>query len=157
MENMNSTDLAYRKTAVEGASGFGLLVALFDTLAGNLRRAAAAQRRKDLENRYHEVQHASLVIGFLENCLPRNASGELTQQLSVFYSRLRRKLIEAQVNQSAETFEQEMAEVLRIREQWQKVESRGMTSGPEATSAAAMQAGGYGSQQAESRFVSWSV
>ena len=37
---MNPTELAYRKTAVEGASGFGLMIALYDTLAGNLRRAA---------------------------------------------------------------------------------------------------------------------
>ena len=57
-ESMNRTDLAYRKTAVEGASGFGLLIALYDTLAGNLRRAAAAQRRNDLEDRCHEVKHA---------------------------------------------------------------------------------------------------
>jgi flagellar biosynthetic protein FliS len=154
---MNSADLAYRKTAVEGASGFGLLIALFDTLAGNLRRAAAAQRRKDLENRCHEVKHASLVIGYLENCLTRSASGELTQKLSVFYSKLRRKLIEAQVNQSAETFEQEMAEVLRIREQWQKVELRNVASEPEVTHAAAMQADGYAFKQTENRYGGWSV
>jgi flagellar biosynthetic protein FliS len=154
---MNSTDLAYRKTAVEGASGFGLLIALFDTLAGNLRRAAAAQRRNDLENRCNEAKHALLVIGYLQNCLTRGADGELTQQLSVFYSGLRRKLIEAQVNQSAETFEQEMAEVLRIREQLQKVELRSVTSGPEVASAAPMQADGYALNQTENRYGGWSV
>jgi flagellar biosynthetic protein FliS len=154
---MNSADLAYRKTAVEGASGFGMLVALFDTLAGNLRRAAAAQRRKDFENRCHEVKHASLVIGFLENCLPRSADGELTQQLSVFYSSLRRKLIAAQVNQSAETFEQEMAEVLRIREHWQKVELHNVTREPESALATGTQPGGYAFQQTESRFSGCSV
>jgi len=37
---MNRTDMAYRKSAVEGATGFGLLIALYDTLAGDLRRAA---------------------------------------------------------------------------------------------------------------------
>jgi flagellar biosynthetic protein FliS len=154
---MNNADLAYRKTAVEGASGFGLLIALFDTLAGNLRRAAAAQRRKDLETRCHEVKHATLVIGFLENCLPRSTGGELTQELSVFYASLRRKLIAAQVNQSAETFEREMAEVLRIREHWQKVEQRKVASEPELTHAAAMQPGSYGVRQTESRFGGWSV
>jgi flagellar protein FliS len=154
---MNSTYLAYRKTAVEGASGFGLLIALFDTLAGNLRRAAAAQRRNDIENRCLEAKHALLVIGFLENCLKHSAGGELTQQLSVFYSTLRRKLIEAQVKQSAEIFEQEMAEVLRIREHWQKVELRNVASEPEGARAAGMQAGGYAFKQTESRYGGWSV
>src|SRR5271170_918086 len=106
---MNSADLAYRKTAVQGASGFGLLIAMFDTLAGNLRRAAVAQRRNELEDRCNEVKHAIVVIGYLENCLTHSAGGELTRQLSAFYSTLRRRLIEAQVNQSAETFEREMA------------------------------------------------
>ena len=49
---MTRTDLAYRKTAVEGASGFGLLIALYDTLASDLRRAArsrAGQRHREAE------------------------------------------------------------------------------------------------------------
>jgi flagellar biosynthetic protein FliS len=154
---MNSTDLAYRKTAVEGASGFGLLIALFDTLAGNLRRSAAAQRRNDLENRCNEAKHAIVVIGYLENCLTHSAGGELTRQLSLFYSRLRRNLIEAQAKQSAEMLEQEMAEVLRIREHWQKVEQRNLATEPEPTGAATRQTGGYTMKQTESRFGGWSV
>jgi flagellar biosynthetic protein FliS len=153
---MNRTDLAYRKTAVEGASGFGLLIALFDTLAGNLRRAAAAQRRNDIETRCLEVKHALLVIGYLENCLTRSAGGELTRQLSVFYSTLRRKLIAAQADQSAETFEQEMAVVLRIREHWQKVELRNEAPEPQVR-ATAPQPGGSAINRTEGRSGSWSV
>jgi flagellin-specific chaperone FliS len=47
---MSPTEMAYRKTAVGGASGFGLLIALYDTLAGDLRRAADAERANDIEN-----------------------------------------------------------------------------------------------------------
>ena len=63
---MNPT-LFYRKAATEGASGFGLLVGLFDTLAGDLRRAAEAQRARDIEKRCKEGNHALLVIGHLED------------------------------------------------------------------------------------------
>jgi flagellar biosynthetic protein FliS len=154
---MNGADLAYRKTAVEGASGFGLLIALYDTLAGNLRRAAAAQRANDIETRCREAKHALLVLAYLEHGLHRGSGGALTQVLSRFYSALRRKLIEAQVNQSAETFEQEMAEVLRIREHWQKIELRNVASEPEVTHAAAMQADGYALKQTENRYGGWSV
>jgi hypothetical protein len=54
-------------------------------------------------------------------------------------------------------FEQEMAEVLRIREQLQKVELRSVTSGPEVASAAPMQADGYALNQTENRYGGWSV
>jgi flagellin-specific chaperone FliS len=98
-----------------------------------------------------------LVIGYLENCLTRSTGGELTRQLSAFYSTLRRKLIEAQVNQSAETFEREMAVVLRIREHWQKVELRNVATVPQATSAAAAQPGGAAINHTGGRLGSWSA
>lgn len=153
---MNRTDLAYRRAAVQGASGIGLLIALYDTLAGNLRRAAAAQRVNDIEARCREAKHALTVIGYLESCLHRSEGGELTQQLKAFYARLRRKLIEAQVKQSAETFEREMAEVLRIRAHWQQIDQRGAASGPDAMQAATLP-GGYAPAPPERRFGGWSV
>lgn len=155
---MNQTDLAYRKTAVEGASGFGLLIALYDTLAGDLRRAAVAQRVNDIEKRCQESKHALMVIGYLENCLHRSTSGKLTHQLMAFYARLRRRLLEAQVKQSAETFEQEMVEVLKIREYWQQIDQRSSTSVPEAMrTVTPLQPGGYALVQAERRYGGWSA
>jgi flagellar biosynthetic protein FliS len=127
---MNQTDLAYRKTAVEGASGFGLLIALYDTLAGDLRRAAAAQRSGNLEERGEELKHALLVVGHLENWIDAG-SGELAQKLLGFYSRMRRKIIEAQTKQSPEILDAQMAETLRIREMWQRLDLRSAASGPE--------------------------
>src|SRR5271169_6196761 len=129
---MNQTDLAYRKTAVEGASGFGLLVALYDTLAGNLRRAAAAERSNDLEQRTTELNHALLVIAHLEDWVRRGSSGELADYLLVLYRSLRCKIIEAQAKRSLEILEQQMTEVLRIREVWQGLELRGISPTKEA-------------------------
>ena len=58
---MSPTEMAYRKTAIGGASGFGLLIALYDTLAGDLRRAAEAERSSNLESRTREVDRKSVV------------------------------------------------------------------------------------------------
>ncbi|MGB6743894.1 MAG: flagellar export chaperone FliS [Terracidiphilus sp.] len=127
---MNQTDLAYRKTAVEGASGFGLLIALYDTLAGDLRRAAAAQRKGNLEERARELKHALLVLGHLENWIDAG-SGDLARKLTAFYSRLRRKIIEAQAKHSAEILDAQIAETLRIREVWQRLDLRIAAPGPE--------------------------
>src|SRR5271167_4346826 len=99
---MNPTELAYRRTAVEGASGFGLLIALYDTLVGNLRRAIDAQRGNNIHNRCQELNHALLVIGYLEDWIDRESGGELAQKLVAFYSNLRAKLIEAQARNSSD-------------------------------------------------------
>jgi flagellar protein FliS len=121
---MNPTEMAYRKTAVEGASGFGLLIALYDTVAGDLRRAAQAQRSNDIQKRCHEINHALLVIGYLEDWIDREGGGELAQKLVAFYSNLRSGLIEAQTKKSAEMLERQMDIILDIRGTWQELELR---------------------------------
>ncbi len=155
---MNRTDMAYRKSAVEGASGFGLLIALYDTLAGNFRRAAAAQRANDIEARCREMKHALLVIAYLQDCLQRGSGGALSQVLLRFYSELRRTVINAQINQSAEALEEQMEAIIRIREDWQKMELRSAVSGAAVMEAAgAAYAGGLPPVQAEKRIGGWSA
>jgi flagellar biosynthetic protein FliS len=155
---MNRTDMAYRKSAVEGASGFGLLIALYDTLAGNLRRAAAAQRANDIETRCREAKHALIVIAYLEDCLQRGSGGALAQVLGRFYSALRRTVINAQIKQSAEALEQQMDAVIKIREHWQKMDLRNPASGKAVVEAAgAAYAGGFPPPQVERGIGGWSA
>lgn len=118
---MIRTDLAYRKTAAVGDGGIGLLIALFDTLAGDLRRAAIAERDGDLEKRCNEARHALLVIGYLEDAVTRGVEGELAQKLALFYRLTRRRILEAQAKRSARALEDAMAEVLNVRELWQRI------------------------------------
>lgn len=125
---MSPTELAYRKTAIGGASGFGLLIALYDTLAGDLRRAAEAERRNEIEKRCQEVNHALLVIAHLEDWLARGSGGELARELSHFYGSLRRNLISAQAKRSPEILEQQMELVLNFRRLWQGLEQSGSSS-----------------------------
>ena len=143
---MNSTELAYRKTAVEGANGIGLLIALYDTLAGDLLRAADAERRSEIEKRCKEIHHATLVIGYLEDWVERSEGGELAQQLAALYSSMRRKMIEAQVTRSAELLEEQAALVLKIRESWSAMERQ--ESSPMEVPGGAQMQGHSGSLQA---------
>ncbi len=128
---MQSTALFYRKSEAQGASGFGMLIALYETLAGDLRRAADAERNTNLEKRCQEVNHALVVIGFLEDSIERASGGDLAQQLLGLYSSLRRKLIEAQAKRSAEMLEQQMHRVISVRARWQAMEAS--TAGTENT------------------------
>lgn len=152
---MNQTDLTYRRTAAIGASGLGILVALYDTLVGNLRRAAVAQRAGDLESRAKELKHAFVVVGYLENWIDPE-SGGLARKMIAFYSQLRQKMIDAQVNQSAEMLEEQMAAVLDMRVVWQGLQLQGGPTGPEILPPARTEGyGGYQPSQAELRQVSW--
>src|SRR5579863_864896 len=121
---MTRIDLAYRKTAVEGANGFGLLIALFDTLAGNLKRAAEAERAGDLGKRTQEANHALLVIGCLEDWVLRGPGGELSNKLSRFYRNLRCSIVQAQARRSAADLEKQATIVLEIRQAWQQTDLR---------------------------------
>jgi len=128
---MNQADLTYRKTAAAGASGFGLLIAFYDTLAGDLRRAAEAERENDIARRCREVNHALLVIGHLEEWVTQGPGGELANQLAAFYTSLRRGLVEAQVRRSARLLETQMKRVLELRETWQQFDLQAAPARPE--------------------------
>jgi flagellar protein FliS len=125
---MSPTEMTYRKTAVGGSSGFGLMIALYDTLAGDLRRAAEAERGNDIEKRCQEINHALLVIAYLEDGIAQGNGGELAQQLTAFYGSLRGKMIEAQAKRSPDILEQQMAMVLSVRSVWQGLELRGSST-----------------------------
>lgn len=154
---MNRTEMTYRKTAAEGANGFGLLIALYDTLAGDLRRAAEAQRANDIPWRSREVDHALRVIGHLEDSVNTGAGGDLALQLIAFYTGLRRRLIEASVKQSSEILQQAMVEVLKVRESWQQFELEKMSSGPEIIPPSAQRPAAYMAMQTETYRSNWSA
>ena len=156
-KEMNPTELAYRRTAVEGASGFGLLIALYDTLVGNLRRAADAQRKNDLQTRCREINHALLVIGYLEDWIDRENGGELAQKLIVLYANLRVKLIDAQARNSAEDVEREMAVILAIRGNWQDLELRASSALVVPPESQVPSYPGAALSQDERRVCSWSA
>jgi flagellar biosynthetic protein FliS len=154
---MNYTDLAYRKTAVEGASGFGLMIALYDTLAGDLRRGAAAQRAGEIEKRAKELKHALLVVGFLQNWVDPE-SGDLAKRMIAFYTKTRKQIIEAQVRQSAEMLEALMAETLDLRRLWQQLDVRASASAPEILPPVNVKARpAFSAAQMNHRNLSWSA
>lgn len=119
---MSTTESSYRRTAIEGASSIGLMIALLDTLAGDYRRAANALRKNDIETRCRELNHALLVIGRLESWLDLQNGGEPAQNLSRFYAYLRVKMMEASVKKSAEVLDAQIEMVVHVRSAWQQLD-----------------------------------
>jgi flagellar protein FliS len=114
-----TTEATYRNCSVGGASPMGLMIALFDALVRDLRRAAEAIHREEVETRCHELNHALLVIGQLENWVDKQNGGEPARKLSALYSYLRAKMMEASIRKSAALLEAQMETVLHIRSKWQ--------------------------------------
>jgi flagellar secretion chaperone FliS len=119
----SETQRSYQMSAIQGASSIGLMIVLLDTLAGDLRQAAAALRRNDIETRCRDLNHASLVLGQLENWLDPDRGGESAQTLSRFYAYLRAKMMEAAVSHSATLLETQIEMILHVRSAWQKLDS----------------------------------
>jgi flagellar protein FliS len=117
-----TTELSYRKSAIEGATTIGLMIALFDTLAGDLRRAAVALHNNDIQTRCNELNHATLVLAQLENWLDMKNGGESAQTLSRFYAYLRAKMIEASASKSAKILEAQIDMILHVRSAWQQLD-----------------------------------
>jgi flagellar secretion chaperone FliS len=115
-----SNELSYRESAIEGASPIGLVIALYDTLWGDLRRAAAAIRENDIEKRCRELNHAALVLGQLENWIDLKNGGELAKNLTQLYAYLRAKMMEASIAKSATMLEAQMELILHVRTSWQQ-------------------------------------
>ena len=120
---MSSTEMSYRQSAIHGASPIGLMIALFDRLAGDLRRAAAALRKNDIETRCKELNHALLVLGQLQNWVDVKNGGDSAQTLSRFYAYLRAKILEASAARSARILEMQIDMILLVRTSWQQLDA----------------------------------
>ena len=145
------TELSYRRSAIEGASPIGLVIVLYDTLWGDLRRAAEAIQASDIAARCKELNHGFLVLAQLECWVAPENGGELAASLTQFYRYLRAKMMDASVNQSARTLEELMVLILHVRSAWQQ---RDMASVPAAEPRASTQT--QGAMVLESRRISLS-
>jgi flagellar protein FliS len=120
---LSETQRSYQMSAIQGASSIGLMIVLFDTLMGDLRRAAAALRKNDIETRCRDLNHASVVLGQLESWLDPGQGGESAQTLTRFYAYLRAKMMEAAVRNSAEMLETQIDMILHVRSAWQNLDT----------------------------------
>jgi flagellin-specific chaperone FliS len=126
---MTSLERTYRTAATGG--GLALIIALFDTLAGDLRRAAEAERNSNLTQRTRELVHALLVLAYLEDRLNHGTGGELAGHLAGLYKAVRSKIIAGQVRRSSDLLEEAMTDMLRVRENLQKAEQRASQAIPD--------------------------
>ncbi len=115
---------AYRQGVVGTESPVQLVVLLYEQAAKDVREALNALRAGDIERRTFEIDHALLVVGQLHATLDMERGGEVARNLARFYTMVRSRLLQAQIQASAEILEEQMSLLLMLRETWQEVERR---------------------------------
>src|SRR5271165_879383 len=118
---MNAT-LSYRESAVEGASPVRLVALLYEQAIEDLKRARAALDRGDIEARTRAINHAVVVIGYLQSSLDKEQGGRVAENLERFYNQLRASLVEAQFKQSAAILERQISYLVEVHAAWGQVE-----------------------------------
>lgn len=116
----------YRESAVRGASPVRLVVMLYEQIVEDLRRAIRAIEEKDIEARTNAINHATVIIGHLQNKLDHTRGGEVARNLERFYNVSRQKLLEAQFRASKEILTEQISLFLDLRAAWIQVDQAEM-------------------------------
>jgi flagellar secretion chaperone FliS len=112
----------YREGAVAGASPVELIIRLYEQIIDDLRQAARALDQNNIELRTAKINHAILVIGYLESQLNLAGGGVAAENLRNFYRALRANLVQAQFRQSKKILDQQISDLLAVREAWILIE-----------------------------------
>jgi flagellar protein FliS len=131
MRNQTAS-LEYRRAATQHASVVGLVVALLDTLTGDLRRAAEAIDKGDVQGRCDQLIHGFMVLQQLEAMLDMERGGPAAAQLKRFYTHVRGQMMDAQFKLSSAILHKQIQIVLEVREAWQQLDSSAMEGRPPA-------------------------
>ena len=124
MRNALEAKLTYRENAVRSATPIELVVILFDTVLDDMRRAAAAAKAGDIEERAAAIRHAMLVLQQLQGTLDFEKGGPVARQFEQFYNLVRAKLLEAQLRNSPELMQQQIQFMSEVRGCWVEAEKQ---------------------------------
>jgi flagellar protein FliS len=113
---------SYHQFNAFGATPVGQIIALYDRILRDLRRAMAAVDAGQIEERVDSTNHALVVIGELQGVLDFEAGGEPARHLNNFYNISRTIAIEASIASSHEKFQELIGMFARLRVAWSKVE-----------------------------------
>jgi flagellar secretion chaperone FliS len=119
---MTNVPKAYREADVRGASAVRLVVLLYEQIIRDLTQAAHAIERNDIELRTRCINHAILVVGYLQSPLDFGNGGKVAKDLDQFYNALRQNLMQVQFFPSKMGMNQLITNALVVREAWSEVE-----------------------------------
>jgi flagellar protein FliS len=129
----NDPTSSYQQASVCGASPIGQVVALYDTILRDFGRALAAVRAGDIETRVFELNHAIVVIGYLQSTVDHERGGDPAQHFERFYSVTRGLVVEANFKAKTEPIEKLIELYSGVRQAWYQVEQQAHTGQTQAS------------------------
>ena len=119
---MTNVPKAYREADVRGATAVHLIVLLYEQIIRDLSQAAQAIEQNDIESRTKCINHAILVVAYLQSPLDFGNGGKVAKDLDQFYNALRQNLMQVQFFPSKNGMNQLITDALAVREAWIEVE-----------------------------------
>ena len=120
--NKHSPALAYQQSSARGCSPVGTVVALYDTLLRDFRRALAAQDAGQVETRVFELNHALTVIAHLRGALDHQRGGEAADRFSRLYDVTHSLILESNVTGSRQTLLKLLEMYTGVRQAWEQAD-----------------------------------
>ncbi len=108
----------YQESEVRGATPVELVILLYDSAIEDMRRALAAMRKSEIENRSAQIAHALIILQQLQGTLDFERGGSAARQFEQFYNLTRAKLLEAQIRGSSALLEQQVRAMSEVRDCW---------------------------------------
>ena len=119
---MTNVPKAYREADVRGATAVHLVVLLYEQIIRDLSQAAQAIEQNDIQLRTRCINHAILVVGYLQSPLDFGKGGRVAKDLDQFYNALRQNLMQVQFFPSKTGMNQLITDAIAVREAWIEVE-----------------------------------
>jgi flagellar protein FliS len=129
MHNGNAAQ-HYQQETARGASAIGGVVALYDTILRDFRRASAAVAAGNIEARVYELNHALTVIGELHGVLDYQRGGEAAKRFQHFYEVTRGLILQANLRSTLESLEHLIALYSPVRQAWKKIDGQMFSGEP---------------------------
>jgi flagellar secretion chaperone FliS len=120
----NNPASAYQQVSAHGGSPVAMIVALYDTILRDFRRAISALEAGNVETRVFELNHALAVIGHLEEVLDHKRGGAAAKRFEGFYRITRGLIVAANAEPSRESIDNLIEMYGSLRQAWQEAERK---------------------------------
>jgi flagellar protein FliS len=120
----NDAASAYQQTSAHGGSPVAMIVALYDTILRDFRRALVAHEAGEVETRVLELNHALAVIGHLEEVLDHKRGGAAARRFEGFYRVTRGLIVAANAKPSQKSIDDLIEMYGSLRQAWQEADRK---------------------------------
>ncbi|GAC1643737.1 MAG: hypothetical protein NVS9B15_00370 [Acidobacteriaceae bacterium] len=112
----------YLRNSVDGKSGVGLVVVLYDALIASLYKGALATKAGEVEARTYHLNHAMRILGHLRSTIDHKAGGAVASTLDRYYSVTIAEILRAGALSDVSILERLISQTASVADAWREVD-----------------------------------